>query len=153
MVPTHADYPQIAPGVIFCLKQSGDSSGNEAVNPLQPYFLVYVRDDGVVRFTFVQPKQTLDMYRLLCAGQTAPYEELCKLFDQDTNNGADLGQYTELLRKSVDSIVHTFRRRTVASLLSGRGGVLPESHRRVSSTTDFELITWLVIKDDDGHTA
>lgn len=139
--------------MIFCLKQSGDSTGNEAVNPLQPYFLVYVRDDGVVRFTFAHPKQTLDMYRLLCAGQTSPYEELCNRFDQDTNNGADLGQYTELLRKSVDSIVHTFRRRTVASLLSGRSGVLPDSHRRVSSTTDFELITWLVIKDDDGHTA
>ncbi len=72
VVPTHVDYPQIAPGVVFCLKQSGDSAGNEAVNPLQPYFLVYVRNDGVVRFTFAQPKQSLDMYRLLCAGQTSP---------------------------------------------------------------------------------
>ncbi len=153
VVPTHADHPQIAPGVIFCLKQSGESAGNEAVNPLQPYFLVYVRDDGMVRYTFAQPKQTLDMYRLLCTAQTAPYEELCKLFDQDTNHGADLGQYSELLRKSVDSIVHTFRRRTVASLLSGRSGTLPESTKHVAATTDFELITWLIIKDDDGHTA
>jgi hypothetical protein len=34
VAPTHIDYPQIAPGVIFCLKQTGDTSGNEVVNPL-----------------------------------------------------------------------------------------------------------------------
>ncbi len=74
IVPPHADYQQITPGVIFCLKQSGDTSGNETVNPLQPYFLVYVRDDGVVRYAFAQPKQILEMYRLLCMEKTSPYD-------------------------------------------------------------------------------
>jgi len=28
----------IKPGVVYCLKQKGDTDGNEEVNPLQPYF-------------------------------------------------------------------------------------------------------------------
>ena len=53
------------------LRQKGDTSGNETVNPLQPYFLVYVWDDGTVRYTFAQPKQILEIYRLLCSDRTA----------------------------------------------------------------------------------
>ncbi|MDP2719621.1 MAG: helicase-related protein, partial [Dehalococcoidia bacterium] len=37
VVPGNPDYPLIGPGVIFCLKQQGDSSGSETINPLQPY--------------------------------------------------------------------------------------------------------------------
>lgn len=149
VVPRHPDYPQIAPGVIFCLKQSGDTSGNEMVNPLQPYFLVYVPDDGVVRYTFAQPKQILEIYRLLCTEKTTPYEALCNLFDWETNNSSDMRHYTGLLHKTMGSIVHTFKKRTVAGLLSGRSGVLADAGNQVSSTTDFELITWLIIKDDE----
>ena len=99
------------------------------MNPLQPYFLVYVRDDGIVRYTFAQPKQILEIYRLLCAGKATPHEALCKLFDQDTHNGSDMTRYSELLQKAVESIVHTFKKRTLTGLLSGRGGVLVEASR------------------------
>lgn len=149
VVPRHPSYPQIAPGVIFCLKQSGDTSGNEVVNPLQPYFLVYPLGNGVVRYTFAQPKQILEIYRLLCVEKTTPYEELCNLFDQETNNGSDMRHHSELLKEAVDSIAHTFRKRTVTGLLSGRSAVLPDASQQVSTTTEFELITWLIIKDDD----
>ena len=66
VVPSVPENSIIAPGVIFCLKQKGDFVGNEIVNPLQPYFLIYIRDDRIVRFTFAQPKQILEMFRLLC---------------------------------------------------------------------------------------
>ncbi len=36
---------------------SAEAEHGESVNPLQPYFLVYVRDDGTVRFNYVQAKQ------------------------------------------------------------------------------------------------
>ncbi|MFM6254893.1 MAG: hypothetical protein ACKPEQ_38135, partial [Dolichospermum sp.] len=39
--PTQKEYDVIKPGIIFCLQQMGNTSGNEQVNPLQPYFLVY----------------------------------------------------------------------------------------------------------------
>jgi hypothetical protein len=146
VVPPDAEYPVIRPGVIFCLRQKGDSTGSETVNPMQPYFLVYVRDDKEVRFSFAQPKQILDMYRTLCGGKAAPYEELCDLFDEQTHNGADMSAYSELLKRAVGSIVGTFKRRAIGQLLSGRGGVLVEQSKQASESTDFELITWLVIK-------
>jgi hypothetical protein len=149
VVPPASEYQQIVPGVIFCLKQSGDTSGNETVNPLQPYFLVYVRGDGIVRYTFAQPKQILEIYRVLCAGKAAPCEALCNLFDAETKNGADMNLYSELLRKAVESIVHTFKKRALTGLLSGRGGVLVEANKQVTSTSDFQLITWLVIENPE----
>src|SRR5207249_7960477 len=57
VVPPHPEHQVIAPGVVFCLKQKGDANGGDTVNPLQPYYLVYIRDDGTVRFSFAQPKQ------------------------------------------------------------------------------------------------
>ncbi len=150
----HADYSRlekaakdlIGKGVVFCLKQNGDGSGCEKVNPLQPYFLVYIRDDGFVRYTFTQPKQILEMYRLLCSGKISPYEALCRLFDEQTDNGNNMKEYSNLLGKVVDAIVSTFRKRVIHHLLSGRNAILPDQQSQVSETTDFELITWLIIK-------
>ena len=147
VVPPNPDYPMIAPGVVFCLRQKGDTSGNDTVNPLQPYFLVYIRDDRLVRFTFAQPKQTLEMFRLLCAGKTTAYESLCNLFDQQTGNGADMSKYYDLLERAVESIARTFTKRAFAHLQSSRGAVLVDQSKQASATTDFELITWLVITD------
>ena len=146
VVPPDPKYQMITKGVVFCLRQKGDSTGNEKINPLQPYFLVYIREDGEVRFTFAQPKQILEMYRLLCAGVKKPYDELCNLFDEQTDNGGDMTQYNELLQKAVNSLSRTYQRRAVSNLLSGRGGTLVKRQKQVSSVTDFELITWLVIQ-------
>ncbi len=149
VVPTHPEYPMITPGVVFCLRQKGDSTENEKLNPLQPYFLVYIREDGEVRFTFAQPKQILEMYRLLCENAKNPYEELCALFDKQTDNGANMAQYNDLLEKAVRSLSLTYKKRAIGNLLSGRSGTLPKKQQQVSQTTDFELITWLVIKSEN----
>ena len=146
VVPRNPEFKQIAPGVIYCLKQKGDSTGNETVNPLQPYFLVYVWDDGTVRYTFAQPKQILEIWRVLCVHKAAPYGPLCALFDHETQDGVDMSRYSELLQKAVASIAHTFRRRAVSSLLSGRSGLLTDINKQASETSDFELITWLAVR-------
>lgn len=146
ITPAPQGNPIVAPGVIFCLKQKGDSSGSETVNPLQPHFLVYIRDDGVVRFTFAQPKQVLEIFRMLCVGKKSADEELCKLFNQETNNGTDVSKYDDLLKKAVASIVKTFRKRVAAHLQAGRDAVLVDQPRQATETTDFELVTWLIIQ-------
>jgi len=74
------------------------------------------------------------------------YEALCRLFDEQTNNGNNMRNYSSLLGKAVDAIVSTFRKRVMHHLLSGRSAILPDQQSQVSETTDFELITWLVIK-------
>jgi hypothetical protein len=146
VVPPHPENQIIAPGVVFCLKQKGDAKSGETVNPLQPYYLVYVRDDGVVRFSFAQPKQILEIYRLLCGGKSAAYEQLCQLFDADTNNGADMKKYNGLLAAAVDSIARTFQKRLASGLQSSRDFVIPKQNEQARETTDFDLVTWLVIQ-------
>lgn len=154
VVPPDSTLKVAAPGVIFCLRHlCGAGSGNpkdlgraESVNPLQPYFLVYIRDDRNVRFTFAQPKQILEIYRLLCSGHPMPYETLCLLFDQETANGGKMGKYSGLLTRALESVVHTFKRRSGAALQSGRGGLLVPQQQQASEDSEFELITWLVIK-------
>ena len=74
------------------------------------------------------------------------YEALCRLFDEQTNNGNNMKHYNELLKNTVDAIVNTFKKKTIHHLLSGRNAILPDQQSQVSETTDFELITWLVIK-------
>jgi SNF2 family DNA or RNA helicase len=156
VVPPNLEHKVIAPGVIFCLRQSRSvdvtlsetdtPSSAESINPLHPYFLVYVLDDGNVRFGFAHPKQILEMYRILCSGQTDPHGSLCRLFDAQTNDGADMKVYDVLLGKAVDSIASTFRKRAASGLQSGRSFVLPNKEDQVHEKTDLELVTWLVIK-------
>ncbi|MBN2499312.1 MAG: DEAD/DEAH box helicase family protein [Anaerolineales bacterium] len=146
VVPTDPQYPFIRPGGIYCLKQKTGGEESQSVNPLQPHFLVYILDDGFVRFNFTHPKQILDIMRALCAGKTSAYEDLCRLFNEQTSNGSDMRTYNDLLKKAVTAIEGTFKKRLVSSLLSGRSGLLLDKSKQVSDKTEFELITWLLIR-------
>ncbi len=146
VVPPNPEQKVISPGVVFCLKQKGEPKSGDTVNPLQPYYLVYVLNDGTVRFSFAQPKQILEIFRLLCAGKAAAYEQLCQLFDTETNNGADMSLYNKLLTAAVASIARTFQKRVAAGLQSSRDFIIPDLNEQAKDATDFDLITWLVIK-------
>ena len=154
VVPPHPDYTTIQPGVIYCLKQQQEAKGNESVNALHPYFLVYIRDDGEVRYNFTAPKQILEIFRAVCQGKQAPYKQLCELFDQRTANGKEMGHYSKLLEKAVAAIATQFTRKVTSNLFSGRGGKLTDASKQAKYADDFELITWLIIMDEDsGHAA
>ncbi len=135
----------VRPGAIYCLKQKGNAASTE-VNPLQPYYLVYIQNEGVTRFGFTHPKQILTIFRELCSGNPAPFEDLCREFDGETQTGKNMKVYNDLLEKTVQSIENSFKKRVASSLLSGRGAVIPELDEQVTDKTDFELVTWLVIK-------
>lgn len=146
VVPLKNEYKTIKPGVIFCLKQRIDVTGNEAVNPLQPYFLIYIRDDGEIRYNFTAPKQILEIFRGVCQGQETVHAQLCEIFDNETNHGQNMEQYSKLLEKAVAAISTQFDRKNAGNLFNGRGGKLLSSQNGIKSTTDFDLITWLIIK-------
>jgi len=137
----------IKPGVVYCLKQKGDTEGNEEVNPLQPYFLVYIRDDGQVRFNYTNAKHILEIYRLMCAGKSQPFEELCDLFNTQTHHGEDMKQYTELLKKAIDELSRVFNKRSSQKITGNdRGALLIPKSKRINEADNFELVTWLIIK-------
>jgi len=137
----------VKPGVIFCLKQKGDTKGNEEVNPLQPYFLVYIRDDGTVRFNYTHAKQILEIMRLLCQGVKEPYEKLCKLFNIETSQGANMDKYNQLLQKAISEITSVFTKRAISKLKMSRSGILIPKEKQANKADDFQLISWIVIKE------
>jgi hypothetical protein len=102
VVPPKREVPVAQPGVLFCLRHrigtganspSGHPRDSSQLNPLAPYYLVYVLDDGTVRFTFAQPKQTMLLLRDLAAEEPRAFERLCSLFDARTSDGADMSHY------------------------------------------------------------
>jgi len=157
VVPPRSDlFRAVQPGALFCLrhrpaalkrlqgeKQPRDSSH---LNPLAPYYLVYVHDDGMVRYGFAQPKEAMLLLRDLAAGESNAFEQLCDLFDQRTEQGADMSHYNGLLKHALASIERAFQKRAASGLLSGRGAVLPTATEAPSSDGgDFDLVTWLAI--------
>jgi hypothetical protein len=138
----------IRPGVIYCLAQKKVDSENEKINPLNPYFLVYIRDDGTVRYTYIHSKHILEMFRLLCKNKKVPQESLCSLFNTETQNGTDMSKYTDLIKRAAEETVRIFKRKEGVALTTGRGGLLIPDDKKVSAMEDFELVTWLVIKED-----
>lgn len=158
VVPPDPQLPASQPGILFCLRQSDrgwqpldlSTPGQAApattsVNPLAPHYLVYVLDDGNVRLTFMQPKQSLELFRALAAGHASAFADLCDAFDARNRNGEDMAHEDNLLQSAVESIKRTFKRRAGTSLLSGRGGTLPRADETPESPDDLELVTWLVV--------
>ncbi len=146
VVPPDPQIPATQPGILFCFRQRDDRRPTE-VNPLAPHYLVYVLDDGNVRLTFAQPKQSLEIFRTLAAGHASPLNHLCDLFDDRTKQGTDMAHEDQLLKSAVESIKATFGKRAATSLFSGRDGQLPSAQDTPSSSADLELVTWLVIAD------
>ena len=145
VVPPHAEHQSIQPGTIYCLKQRVPWAGAETVNPLQPYFLVYVRETGEVRYNFTAPKQVLEIFRALCQGKTEPYAKLCELFDAQTNDGKDMQRYSALLESAISAIASQSDKKNLGNLFAGRGGKLVDDTKLPKTATDFDLVTWLVI--------
>jgi hypothetical protein len=152
VVQAPAGHTVIQPGVIFCLEQRlGEDKkpavAEQKVNPLQPYFLVYVRDDGEVRYNFTHAKQVLEMFRHLAADHAEPLDALCKLFNEETCEGANMAYYDGLVQKAVAEIKGRFSQRNLRQgLQGGREGKLVAQARQVENADSFDLITWLVIK-------
>ncbi len=134
----------IRPGVIFCLRHYEDGKDYEQLNPLHPYFMLYIRDDGVVRYHFSNAKQILEMYRILASGRQNPIQVLCDQFDSDTDSGENMTHHNELIQKAITDIRSSLTRRSQDQLQHSRSAVIPE--KKKDRYGEFELITWLVIR-------
>ncbi|MEI6708468.1 MAG: helicase-related protein [Methylococcales bacterium] len=139
----------ILSGVIFCLQQKTEAdSNNKQVNPLSPFFLLYIQTNGQVIYNFAQAKQILSIFKQLCAGIETAYKELCEVFDQQTQDGQDMTQYNDLLKKAIEQLSAAFQKREIAHLQTGRGAMLLDATQRINEQTDFNLVTWLIITQE-----
>ena len=138
------------PGVIFLLRQrnAGVASASRGVaSPVHPHYLVYVRNDGTIRYGCAQAHQVLRAFEEAAAGKTEPLNALCDRFDSSTDRGKDMSHYYGLLKRAAEQIAGAHGRQQSAGLgIHGTPGFIlaPESEAP-SGLEDFELLTWLVI--------
>lgn len=133
---------EVAPGVVFCLRQNDASRDPKDSNPTFPYCLVYVSQDGEKVSAHTQPKTALDLMRAACAGCAEPMAELCRAFNRETRDGSRMERYTELLNAAVASITGMQEEKGIESLFSlgevGSGGAL--------GFDDYSLVSFVVLR-------
>ena len=146
---THDGVPvNIKPGVIFCLRQTGDAKDDgegEKLNPIHPYYLVHISDEGEVSIGFTNPKRILERLSALCVGKVNPNQELCHWFNEETDNGNDMTVYEMLIDAATDSIRQEYNRKVNDHLDASADSLLPTVNSQITEKTEFELVTWLVI--------
>lgn len=153
IVPPNGDGAIFDPGVIFCLKRKGQqlSRDQKPVGGLDPFFLVYVRQDGSIRHGFAAPKTILDAMRAMCVGRTEPVSDLCAVFDRETDKGQNMDSYDALALAAVDAIKSSYATRALSALAANKGGKLADATAQPRNEGDFELVTWLIVKAAEGQ--
>ncbi len=105
---------------------------------------MFLKTTGELVFNHVDAKKTLDIFRLVCKGQTEPLEDLAKEFANETNDYRKMDLYSNLLQKSITSILKTEEEKDVRSLFKIGGTTALTS--QIKGIEDFKLISFLVIK-------
>ena len=141
VVPATEDLPE---GVIFVLRNINNSVNIDNQNRIHPFYMVYIGIDGEVICDYLNPKKMLDDIRLLCRGKNEPIKHLCKQFNEETDDGRDMVEMSELLSEAIESIINSKEESDIDSLFSAGGTSALMSS--VSGLDDFELICFLVIK-------
>lgn len=134
----------VKPGVIFTLRQVKGKEQSKEQNPLFPYYMVYITDDGEVQLSFLHAKKILDYYKKLCSGKGEVLKELVEEFNKETNDGRNMKHYSDLLEASIENLIGKKQDIGVASLFSKGGTTMQRS--LFDGIEDFELITFLVLK-------
>ena len=132
-------------GVIFVLRNINDSVLNiDNRNRIHPFYMVYISEAGKVICDYLNPKKLLDTMRLLCRGKNDPIMELCKKFNQETEDGRNMEAVSWLLSEAINSIIDVKEENDIDSLF--RSGGTTALLSVVSGLDDFELICFLVVK-------
>lgn len=141
VVPATED---LSEGVIFVLRNINNSVNIDNQNRIHPFYMVYIGIDGEVICDYLNPKKMLDDIRLLCRGKNEPIKDLCQQFNEETDDGRDMVEMSELLSEAIESIINSKEESDIDSLFSAGGTSALMSS--VSGLDDFELICFLVIK-------
>lgn len=134
----------VKPGVIFTLRQVKGKEQSKEQNPLFPYYMVYITDDGEIQLSFLHAKKILDYYKKLCSGKDEVLKELVEEFNKETNDGRKMEHYSDLLEASIENLIGKKQDIGVGSLFSKGGTTMQKS--LFDGIEDFELITFLVLK-------
>lgn len=134
----------LVPGVIFALRNIHDSVNLNQQNRLHPYYLIYIGEDGEIVADQTQVKRLLDLIRTGCKGHTVPFRDLSAAFNVETQDGRNMGTYSDLLNSAIRSMIEVKEERDIDSLFSG--GHTTALTQTIAGLEDFELIAFIVIR-------
>lgn len=139
------------PGVIFMLRQRNadpPEANRRYASPLHPRYLVYIKDDGSIRFGCANARQVLHAFEAAALGRTAPIQELCDEFDRDTKQGQEMERYNALLNDVLAHVRQSISGAAGDAVRMGadRSATLPRASETPKSAEDFELVTWLILR-------
>jgi len=134
----------LKPGVIYVLKNISESININKLNRLHPFYLVYINNEGKLLFNHIDSKKILDAIRMLSKGIKEPITSLCEAVNRETEEYHNMSVYSELLKKSISTILETEDEKEVLSLFkSGGTNVMKEKFKGIE---DFKLISFLIVK-------
>ena len=132
-------------GVIFTLRNVNSSVNVSQHNRLHPYYLVYISREGQVIHDHTEVKRLFDLVRSCCKGQALPITNASRLFNKETADGRKMQMYSDLLGKTIRSMIDVKEEKDLDSLFSG--GKTTALVNTIAGLDDFELITFLVIQE------
>ena len=136
-------------GVIFFLRQRNASTDiqRKTASPIHPFYAVYIRKNGDIRYGCANARQVLDLFESATADKTQPLQNLCVQFDAEIQNGENMALYNKLLKAAIVHIgrAHTTTQTNNMGLDGSRDFELPLESEAPRDASDFELVTWLVI--------
>ena len=130
-------------GVIFVLKNINKNINIDNLNRIHPFYMVYITTDGEIVCNYLNPKKLLDIMRLICKGKDMPIKELYKKFNEETNDGKNMSEISELLNETISSIINKKEENDIDSFLNGED---VSFSYEIKGLNDFELICFLIIK-------
>jgi len=136
----------LKPGVIFTLRNRNDSVNINQHNRLHPYYLVYIAKDGEIIANHTEVKKLLDLVRSSCKGEAEPLHKICRLFNQQTDEGRNMKVYSDLLSSVIRSMIDVKEEKDLDSLFSA--GKTTALINTIAGLDDFELIAFLVVQEE-----
>ena len=142
----------VQPGVVFFLRQQNATSGlsrQRVASPVHPYYVVYIQNNGTIRFGCANARQALGVLEAGASGRVEPITRLCDQFDQVTDFGKAMGHYDGLLNGVIAHIrqAHSDTQRRSVQAGASRDTKIPRASETPRNAADFELVTWLVVMD------
>ena len=135
----------LQPGALFAMRNINADDTINRGNRLHPYYLVYLRNDGTVIADHTEAKYLLDLVRAGCRPYDEPVADVARIFNAATAEGAQMGEYSELLTAAINSMVDVTEERDIDSLFSS-GGTTALT-QTIAGLDDFELIAFIAVVD------
>lgn len=143
VLPADAEHG-LVPGVIFALRNRNDGVNVGQLNRLHPYYLVYVDMDGNTVIPHTEVKHLLDLVRSVAKPCEEPIPAAYQPFNARTDDGRDMGLYSNLLTEAIRSILQVKEEKDLDSLFSGQKTTALVGP--AAGIDDFELIAFFVVE-------